>query len=247
MFFPKILDARIRKFLEGRGWVWLKGDDPRALSRRKHLLTAHNIDLVIDVGANIGQYGKTLREIGYAGRIVSFEPMRNAWLQLKEHADSDLAWTTIQMGLAEKSGEMVLHVAGNSISSSVLDMLPAHQIHAPKSHYIRDERIAVSSLDSMFDTIRGGANAVWLKIDVQGFEDRVLAGAKDSVAAIDFIQMELSLTRLYGTQLTYIPACQLLDSIGFDLVGIEPGFMNPDNGVLFQFDGIFRRRQQSQC
>lgn len=244
MLLPNKIDKRLVKFIEDHGYVRISGDDSRALARRNRLLVSHNIDLVIDVGANSGQYGTTLRSLGYAGRIVSFEPMREAWLQLKEFADSDPEWQAIHMGLAEEPGELILNVAENSVSSSVLNMLPVHERHAPKSGYLREETISVSSLDSIFSDIRGISHSIWLKIDVQGFEDRVLEGAKGSLSEIEFVQIELSLTRLYENQLTYLETCRLLDNLGFDLVGIEPGFLDKSTGILLQFDGVFRHRRQ---
>ncbi len=52
-------------------------------AKMQRLLAYHNIDLVFDVGTNIGQYAKLLRELGYSGRIVSFEPRSSAYSQLK--------------------------------------------------------------------------------------------------------------------------------------------------------------------
>src|SRR5919198_1008199 len=51
------------------------------------------IDCVLDVGAHEGQYGRLLRSSGYAGHIVSFEPVTANARTLGEHARLDEKWT----------------------------------------------------------------------------------------------------------------------------------------------------------
>lgn len=58
-------------------------------ARMQQLLAYHKIDLVFDIGANIGQYAMFLREIGYSGRIVSFEPLSSAHAQLQALSSKD--------------------------------------------------------------------------------------------------------------------------------------------------------------
>lgn len=243
MLLPKWADSSVRAFLESRGYVLVRSaDDKTALARRKRILDTHSIDLVIDVGANIGQYGHIMRRLGYAGRIHSFEPMSAAWSTLQNAMSEDPRWDGTHAGLADRVGAMTLHVAGNSISSSVLPMLPIHERNAPDSRYIKDETIAMSTLDQEFPKIKQRAANIWLKLDVQGFESKVLQGAECSLPEISVIQSELSLTRLYGNQVTYLALCAQLEALGFHLIGIEPGFQDKTNGNLLQFDGIFERR-----
>jgi FkbM family methyltransferase len=249
MRLPKLLDDFVRTFLERRGYILLRGQvqDKSALARRKSLIVSNDIDLVIDVGANTGQYGRGLRRLGYTGRIVSLEPMTQVFFALQDEADKDSNWTAINMGLGDQPGKLKLHISENSISSSLLEMMPTHEHYAPKSIYVREEIIEVSTLNILFSEVRGTANKIWLKLDVQGFEDRVLNGATTALASIDFVQTELSLIPLYDSQMTYLPLCALLDRLGFDLIGLEPGFVDPKTGTLLQFDGIFRKRKQDNA
>jgi FkbM family methyltransferase len=71
------------------------------------------VDLVVDVGANIGQYGRLLRDWGYDGRILSFEPMRDEYAVLSRVADADGWWETVR---SADDGELAIHVTGNSLS-----------------------------------------------------------------------------------------------------------------------------------
>ena len=220
----------------------VRGEDAAALARRSRLLQSQKIDLVIDVGANSGQYGRLLRSIGYAGRIHSFEPMNSAWHQLQKTRAGDPKWSATQAALGETSGTMTLHVSENSISSSLLDLLPEHELNAPRSRYVSQEPVRLCRLDDIFNDIRGDAAHTWLKLDVQGFEDKVLAGAEVSLASISMIQMELSLTPLYLGQRTFLPLCDYLQERHFELVGVEAGFQERETGVLLQLDGIFRKQ-----
>jgi FkbM family methyltransferase len=211
-----------------------------ALDRRERLIRSHNIDLVLDVGANIGQYVRILREFGYHGRVSSFEPMRNALDQLTLAAAKDKNWQVFPFALGDSEEMLELNISENSISSSVLPMLPTHEKFSPLSHFIATESIHVRRLDDVFPELRKDAKHIWLKIDVQGFEDRVLSGACESMSSIQFIQIELSLRPLYKNQISYLEILGNLSSQGFELIGLEPGFMDIETGELLQVDGIFR-------
>ena len=112
--------------------------------------------------------------------------------------------------------------------------------------YVGSESIEITTLDVVFDEIRGNAEAVYLKIDTQGFELPVLKGAEQSLQNIDTIQLELSLIPLYEGQAVYVDICQWLDARGYQLVSVEPGFGDSTSGRLLQIDGIFRRDPNSR-
>lgn len=243
MILPKFADNALKRLLERKGYFRLKGQNSFDLERRRKLLASLDIDLLIDIGANIGQYGQGMRRLGYNGRIVSFEPMRQALAILEPLAQADGQWEVVPCGVSDSASRARLHVAGNSISSSLLDMESLHVSLAPGSAYVGEEEIEVNTLDQAMTARWNDARRVWLKIDVQGFEDKVLAGASESLARVACIQLELSLRPLYKGQVTYLPLLSRLDALGYDLAGIEPGFVDLDNGRLLQMDGLLIRRE----
>ena len=100
------------------------------------VLTHHSVDLVFDVGANTGGFGRYLRELGYTGHIVSFEPLKSAHEELLGSAERDRRWAVApRAAIGAEEGEIELHIAANSESSSVLEMLDAHAQAAPESRY----------------------------------------------------------------------------------------------------------------
>lgn len=212
------------------------------MARRKRLMESYGSDLVLDVGANAGQYGLQLRnDLGYLGRIVSFEPLSTAFRQLERKAEGDGAWGLFNVALGDRNETQRIHVSRNSQSSSLLDMLPAHLNSAPESDYVGEEDVEVRTLDSLFERVAGAHENIWLKIDTQGFEDRVIRGAERSLARIRTLQVELSLVPLYGKQLLLDEMVALLRGRGYSLVGLEPGFTDDRTGQLLQADGLFHR------
>ena len=151
----------------------------------------------------------------------------------------------MKFGLSDEEGTSKIHVSANSVSSSLLPMLTRHSDNAPTSKFIADEQIDIRRLDGLSEAKAWGHRKVWMKIDVQGLEHRVIAGASGFLAQVDAIQMELSLTPLYEGQLTLIPMLALMRDNGFDLVGFEPGFDDKVTGEYLQVDGIFRNRRMS--
>jgi len=201
------------------------------------------IDLVLDVGANAGQYGRALRELGYAGRIVSFEPLSAAHAALEREARGSPGWIVVpRMAIGDADGEIDMHVAGNSVSSSILDMLPAHERAAPGSAYVAREKVPLRRLDSVAGQYLAGARRALLKIDTQGYEDHVLTGAAGVLDRITAIQTELTLVPLYSGQRLLDEMRERIEAMGFELFAIFPGYVDETSGQTLQLDGFFLRR-----
>jgi FkbM family methyltransferase len=197
---------------------------------------------VFDVGANVGQFGRSVRDAGYRGRIVSFEPLSAAWEQLVAASRSDSLWQVApRAAIGNEDGEIEIHVSGNSMSSSVLDMLDAHAIAAPGSAYVGREKVLLRRLDTVAVDYLRPDSSLFVKIDTQGYEDRVLQGASNLLKNTVGLQLECSLVPLYEGQLLYDEMSRRLKALGFALWGITPGFFDPGNGRLLQIDATFFR------
>lgn len=200
------------------------------------------IDLVLDVGAGVGQYGTTLRKMGYGGRIASFEPLTTARAKVEVRAAADASWSVLPYALGEADGSTVLHVAGNSGSSSILDMLERHRAAAPVSVYVGEESVEVRRLDGILDQVLGSASRPFLKLDVQGYELAVLRGAGDRLPSFVGMQLELSTVPLYAGAPLRGEVEEFLAGAGYALAGVKQGFSDPATGQMLQLDGIFVRQ-----
>lgn len=212
--------------------------DPDMLRRFK-ILKHCKIDTLFDIGANIGQYGSSMRKFGYSQKLISFEPLKSAFQELQKASSKDDNWVINNYALGNENTKSVINVAGNSFSSSILNMLPTHLDHAPESKYTTQEEIEIKTLDTIFNSFCGKESRVMIKIDTQGFEKNVIDGATESLKVIKMIQMEMSIVPLYESEMTYIEMINYLDNKGFQLFGLENGFSDQITGQLLQVDGIF--------
>jgi FkbM family methyltransferase len=205
------------------------------------LLHAHAIDLVIDIGAASGGYGKKLRQIGYRGEIISFEPLKNAHERLVAASGRDGRWRVApRMALGERDGEEEMNVAANSDSSSLFPMLTKHVATAPKSEYIRKETVPVRTLDSLFgEIIPKSAKSIFIKMDVQGYEGHVIMGGRNLVRRARGLQIEMSLVPLYEGQPLYLDLIRITGEHGFELHALMPAFTDRRTGQMLQVDGVF--------
>ena len=118
-------------------------------------LLHHKIELLFDVGANIGQYAMGTRMEGYKGGIVSFEPLPDAYEELLENSQNDSLWIIHRRcAVGSNLGETDINISQNSYSSSLLPILQACSSAAPDSIYIGKAKTDVITLDSVFESYR---------------------------------------------------------------------------------------------
>jgi FkbM family methyltransferase len=200
-------------------------------------MARQGIDLLIDVGANEGHYADSCRTHGYEGSIVSFEPLAGALARLEERARDDPRWECHRLVLGSWDVPSVeLNVADNSQSSSVLAMESAHISAFPTSTYVSTEQVPMARLDSLDLPLPESA---MLKADVQGYELEVLRGAAGVIGRLKMVELELSVVSLYKDQPLLQEVVQEMQSLGFDLVALEPEAFDPSSGALLQANGAF--------
>ena len=210
------------------------------------MLRTHNVNLIFDVGANAGQFGVLLREIGFDGKIISFEPLSDARENLLNISKNDPLWQiALQTAIGEENGEIEIQIAGNSQSSSVLDMLDTHVRAAPDSKYIGKEKVPLRKLDSIAPDYMDSNSIAFIKIDTQGYETQVMNGAKKLMSQIVGLQVEISLVPLYKGQCLFDEMLKKLKNDGFELWSISTVFSDPNTGQLLQVDATFFRAPRS--
>jgi FkbM family methyltransferase len=204
-------------------------------SDRVRLIADRGVAVVLDVGANAGQYAQRLRAEGYAGTIVSFEPLRDAYARLCTAAARDPAWLTFNVALGEGPAISEMNVSANSYSSSFLPIADITVDAARDAAYIGVEEVTVTALD-LIDLPPG---RTMLKVDVQGAEPSVLRGARALIRTVELVELEMSLVPIYEGQELAPAVCTMMREAGFVPVALETSFTHPATGEILQMDGIF--------
>ncbi len=205
-------------------------------------LKKFQIDLVIDVGANEGQFVSEIRYFGYLGKVVSFEPLSNAYTKLHSASKRDMLWQVHpRCAIGDYDGEVDINVSNYSVSSSILSMSDIHLRAEPRSQYIAKEKVNIFKLDSVLDPYLKDSKNRFLKIDTQGFESQVLDGCSQSLSLFKGILCELSLVQLYQSQHLWKDLMTRIEDNGFSLWAIQPGFVDPLDGRTLQVNAIFFR------
>ncbi|WAC91697.1 FkbM family methyltransferase [Mycobacterium sp. Aquia_213] len=206
-------------------------------------LRSRAVDVVLDVGANSGQYAGRLREADFDRRVVSFEPLSGPYSRLQRSAAKLPQWDCRQCALGDFDGAISMNVAGNAgESSSILPMLQRHRDVFPRANYIGTEDVTVSRLDSVAPEVLAPDEVAFLKIDVQGFEKQVIEGGSATISdRCVGLELELSFEPLYDGGMLIQEALDLVESLGFELTGLVPGFIDLRTGQVLQADGVFFR------
>ncbi len=221
------------------GWLDSSNSEP-ALAWR--LIKASGAGLVIDVGANEGQYALGLLSIREDLRIVSFEPLSSAHGALLHRPRRYGNWTVAERtALGAGTGTARLFVSGNSQSSSLLPMQSAHLSAAPESAYIREETTPLDRLDRVASRFWDSSARLMLKIDTQGYETDVIAGAEGILRQVVGIQVEISFVSLYQGQMLAYDTIRQIEGMGFRLFAINNDFRDPDSHALLQANAFFIR------
>lgn len=196
---------------------------------------------LLDVGANVGQFGTSLRKCGYAGAIVSFEPLSAAHARLTATAAGDLAWHVApRMALGETNGTAAINVSHNLASSSLLRVAERSIAAAPQSGQSGTEEVPVRRLDDAIDP--AWQPPYGLKLDTQGFELHVLGGAPATLARTAVAMVEMSLTPLYEGGASFVDVYRFFEEQGFRCITLTQGFADHARNELLQVDGVFVRK-----
>lgn len=204
------------------------------------VLATQGIDCVLDVGANRGTYGALLRDIGYRGHIVSFEPLAAVFQELSQRAAGDSLWQTRHMALGEQTESRTM---ARHSRSDISSLLPLNALGGKLfgNTAVSEETITIRRGDELWsEIIPKDAGSVFLKTDTQGFDMNVLRGLGSRLQEVRGIQIEAAFKPIYEGMPRYNEVLSFLEQAGFSLSGVYP--VSRDEGqAMIEADFVFVR------
>ena len=242
--WPQRVGRAMRKVVRMSGFDVVRHPfDTKGADDIAHLLKLRGIDVLLDVGANVGQYARQLRRSGYQGRIVSFEPVTATHIHLAKVAARDGAWIVApRMALGESDGEAEVQISTFSDMSSLLPVTRKAQEAFPRAKAMATESVDKRKLDGVFFDYVKNDERCFVKLDTQGFERRILDGAGSVLPSIQGLQLELSLVPLYEGESLFDELHGHVCSLGFEPFLFVPGFYSRRIGRQLQVDCVYFRK-----
>jgi len=204
------------------------------------LINKYKIDLVLDVGANKGQFAKELRNLEYYKKIVSFEPVSNIYKVLLKNSSRDPEWDIYERCcLGECDGFTEINISSYSQSSSILNFTYLHLNAKPSAVMVKKEKVKMYKLDTAIKNITVENKKILLKLDTQGYEGKILDGAENILKNVDIIICEMSLKEVYEGQELFKEIIERLNKQNFKIASLQNGFFDQKSDHLLQIDAIF--------
>ncbi|MEM1116505.1 MAG: FkbM family methyltransferase [Bacteroidota bacterium] len=214
---------------------------PHPLAR---LVDGYRPDVIVDVGANRGQFGQEIRRRGYRGRIVSFEPHPGAFRDLEAAASGDRCWEVRNEALGDAEGMLDLHLGEKDYTSSLLAPSDALRQYADVE-FVGTKAVPVRRLDAVFEGVWQHGERVALKVDTQGYERAVIAGAARALEHVEAVLLELSFVPLYESEPPAEVVVAQLREAGFVPAYLTPAFTEAGSRRWLQADVLFFRGDAS--
>jgi len=203
------------------------------------ILKQCSVNVVLDVGANHGQFARDLRKAGYRGEIHSFEPVTGSFEIIKQLSKNDPGWHVHKLALGDTNASKDIHVFGASELSS---FLAANEFGAKRldgMEQTHKESVQVSTLDDFLtgNDLNQPGQKIFLKMDTQGFDLNVFKGAQKSLDFIVGMLSELSFQPIYTDMPTYSQVLNAYEQAGYKTTGLFPVVRNA-NLTLVEMDCV---------
>lgn len=203
-------------------------------------LKKYAVETVIDIGANTGQFALDIHQRIPNATIYSFEPLHDTFLTLTENLQAVQNFKAFNVGLGERNETASILRSSFTPSSSLLPMTELHKKLYPKSSGATPEIINIKRLDDMVGSMPITGNLL-VKLDVQGYEDKVLRGGKGLISKATILLIETSFVQLYENQPLFDDIYSLVRELGFTYKGSRERHYSKETGELIYEDAIFTK------
>ena len=204
-------------------------------------LKSIGIKTILDIGANIGQSTVTFARVFPDANIYAFEPIPKCYESLEAKFIDKANVSTVNIALGAEPGELSLELSDYTPSSSFRKMHNRHVEAFPNTVVNQTVSLRVDTLDNIGNTLVL-QEPILAKIDVQGFEDKVIAGGQETLKRCQLVILETSFETLYEDQPLFHDIYNLMIEMGFKYAGSMGQLIHPITGDILQSDSLFIRK-----
>jgi|SRR5579872_3866365 len=197
-----------------------------------------NISTVLDVGANTGQFAREVRMILPDAFIYSFEPLSGCFEELNKNMAGDKKFKAFNIALGEVNEEKTMEKNEYSPSSSILPLADEHKSLFPHARHVTKEKITVKKLDDIASKLDMKKD-ILIKVDVQGYEDKVIAGGQSTFSKAKAVLIETSFVELYTGQPLFDDIYEQMKRLGFSYRGAVEEKIEKMRGEVISQDSLF--------
>lgn len=216
------------------------------LQQIKYIVDQFKIDLIIDVGANSGQYAcPVFFHCDFKGEIHSYEPINSVFQILEKNLSMYPRWSIFNCALGDKAGKAMMNIGGDAaLTSSFLPQTSEMDKFAPNTQAGNQQETEIKRIDDLYaDILEDKSRRVMLKLDVQGFEEHVLRSCGKYLESFKVVQMELASIPMYEGDLSIRRALDIMESAGYALIYVSNNYpVKP--GIYVDYDFIFCRADE---
>jgi FkbM family methyltransferase len=199
------------------------------------------IKSIIDIGANAGQFAQHISMFYPEARLYCFEPLADPFLSLKEWASTQAGRVEVfNLALGDTPGQVEMNYhADHSPSSSLLESTALTRNLYPVTIKQKSVAIKLARLDDVLGTrLAELQQDILIKMDVQGYEDRVIRGGEAVMSAAAACILEVCLDGLYAEQANFQDLLAMLYRLGFRYAGNLDQSYGEDGHVIY-LDAVF--------
>ena len=204
-------------------------------------LKEKDINTIFDVGANTGQFASQFHKLFPDAEIYSFEPITDCYIELLKSMKHFSKFHAFNFALGDENTKTEMYHNDYSPSSSLLPMEESLKEMFPYTEKAKISEVNIRRLDDVADDLCIKDN-ILIKMDVQGFEDKVILGGDKLISRASVLILETCFQPLYIGQVLFDTIYDMLKQRGFVYMGSEDIRRNPMNGQIIYCDSIFCKK-----
>lgn len=201
-------------------------------------LRDRGIKTVLDIGANVGSFAEWSFLVLPDATVYSFEPLKDCYQEIINKFKDKARFQAFNLALGDDTAQVEMYRNEWSPSSSLLPMAKLHKECFPFTQKETIEKINIVRLDDIAQQLNLDKPFL-IKVDVQGFEDKVIRGGINVFSQADVIMIEMSMEELYKDQLLFNDIYKILVNLGFEYRGVNGQLYHPQDGRILQDEVIF--------